>query len=102
MNILFQFKMNAQVADIAGFIISYNIPGGSRVQAYHYPRENIPEVITDGLTFANNIPLSNRTGDEVQVLVFTIVDRVIVPRSSKFTTTQCGAALNSTIILAGN
>ena len=102
MNILFQFEMNTQVADIAEFIISYSIPNGSLVKAYHYPRENIPEVITDGITFANNIPLSNSTGDEVQVSVFTIVSRIINPPSNTFTTTQCEAALNFTNTLAGN
>ena len=94
--------MNAQVDDIDGFIISYIMPDGSHVQAYHLPKDSIPEVITDGIMFANNIPLSNRTGDEVQVLVATIVSRVINPPSSTFTTTQCGATLNSTNILAGN
>jgi len=102
MNILFQFEINAPVADIDGFIISYNISGGSPVPVYHYPRENISEVTTDGITFANNIPLSNSTGDEVQVLVSTIVNRGLNPPSSAFTTTQCEAALIPTNILAGN
>ena len=88
--------MNAQVADIDGFIISYAIPGGSPVPAYHYPRENITEVITDGITFANNVPLPNRTGDEIEVLVSTIVSRVINPPSSAFITLECGAAASST------
>jgi len=96
--------MNAQVDDIDGFIISYIMPDGSHVQAYHLPKDSIPEVITDGIMFANNIPLSNRIGDEVQVLVAIIVNRALDPSSSAFTTTQCGAALpvNSINTLAGN
>ena len=81
--------MNAEVADIDGFIISYAIPGGSPVQAYHYPRDSIPEVTTDGITFASNIPLSNKAGGKIDVLVFTIVNITINPPSIPFNTTQC-------------
>ena len=94
--------MNAQVADIDGFIISYAIPGESPVPAYHYPIDDIPEVTTDGITFANNIPLSNWEGDEIELLVVTIVSRVINPSSNSFITLQCGAVLDSTEISTGS
>ena len=64
--------MNAEVADIDGFIISYAIPDGSPVQAYHYPRDSIPEVTTGGITFASNIPLSNKAGGKIDVLAYSV------------------------------
>ena len=53
--------MNSQIVDVNGFIISYGIPGRSQVLVYHYPRDNIPEITTDGIKFAKHYSIINWT-----------------------------------------
>ena len=94
--------MNAQLDDIDDIIIAYTNHDGLLVEALNYPGDNIPDVITDGITFAKNIPLSNVIGDEVQVRVTTVANRAVNSPSNAFTTIQCGAALDSTDKFAGS
>jgi len=91
--------MNTELSEIDQIIVTYASSNG--LQQYHYdPRDNNTEVI-GGLTFVNNIPLSNVTNNEILIQVSTAINRAINPGSSEFTTAQCGAALDSTDIAAG-
>ena len=95
----FQFDMNAELSEIEHIIITYE-SNGTQQQYMYDPRDNSSEVITRGITFANNILLSGVTSNEVRVRVSTVVHRAVLIPSNEFTTVQCGVAIDSTDIPA--
>ena len=96
----FQFDMNAELSEIDQILIFYESDGTQQQYVYD-PRDNSSEVITGGITFANNILLSGVTSNEVHLRVSTTVQRAVVTPSNEFTAVPCGVALDSSDIPAG-
>ena len=59
------------------------------IQIYEYPDQTNTDVITNGLTFANHIPLFNITNTNIQVQVAIVANEFDNPPSEMFTTQEC-------------
>ena len=59
------------------------------IQIYEYPDQTNTDVITNGLTFANHIPLFNITNTSIQVQVAIVANEVDNTLSEIFTTQEC-------------
>ena len=73
---------------------------GSVITLYHHENGNTDittDVTTNGVTFANNIPLSGITSTTIEVQIITVVNRAVLSPSDPVTTIECGTAdLNPT------
>jgi len=97
--IYFQFEMSANLNEIDQIIVTYVSSTGLKQYQYN-TRDNTTDVIR-GIKFANNIPLSDVTSDEISIQVAAVVNRAVNLPSDEFTSTQCGEAVDSTEIVAG-
>lgn len=66
----------------------------SPILIYSYPEQTNTNVITNGLTFANNIPLFNITTTDINVQIVVVVNETDNPPSDIFTTQECSKQTN--------
>ena len=85
-----QFDHTTDVLKFDGFKVLNSVDHEENpIQLYKYPEQENLGVVTNGLTFANHIPVFNMNNTNIQVQIVITVNEVDNPPSEAFTTEEC-------------